>query len=410
MRALKFDYYDEFVCTGAECEDTCCKSWEIDLTRREYLDYKKMECSSELRKIMDSAFTRLKGGDDHQYARVVLKENGLCPLLGKDGLCMLQKEKGESVMSFVCGNFPRNWGKVGMDTAFFALSPTCCHVIDLLIKHPEGLALTEEEYDGENRWINKNLWSGDILPSTAETYPYIWSIKTAQLDILQNREFTIAERLLILGYYTQKVCDYLKNSPEKIEQLGAMMLDHELCRKIADSLKTSQTEAEVAAKSIDILYNICGTLHSGSRQLCLIRLIDVVADDLELNSKKNEDGQNIVKWNPETYAKNRELYRKIEEERPYIIENLMASLAFASFSKDGEELWADYFSLAVLYNFLKIGIAAFLPENYTDKELAIAMTNIVKVIVNTNLAKDVTMNIFAENNSNTLPHVAFLIS
>lgn len=410
MRALKFDIYNEFSCLGPECPDCCCRDWKIDFTKREYLDYKKLECSPELRTLLDSALKRTKSGNELRYAEMVFREDGFCPMLGKDGLCMLQKEKGESVMSFVCGNFPRNWGKVGMDTAFFALSPTCCHVIDLLIKHPEGLALTEEEYDGENRWINKNLWSGDILPSTAETYPYIWSIKTAQLDILQNRDFTIAERLLILGYYTRKVCGYLESSPEKIEQLGAMMLDHELCRKIADSLKTSQTEAEVAAKSIDILYNICGALHNSSRELYLIRLIDVVADHLELNSKKNEDGQNIVKWNPETYAKNRELYRKIEEERPYIIENLLVMLAFRSFAKDGEGLWADYFSLAVLYNFLKIGIAAFLPENYDDKELAIAMTDIVKVILNAHLAKDVTMNIFAENNSNTLPHVAFLIS
>lgn len=410
MRALKFDIYNEFSCLGPECPDCCCRDWEIYFTKREYLDFKKLECSPELRTLLDSALKRIRTGNDYQYAQVVFREDGFCPMLGKDGLCMLQKEKGESVMSAVCMSFPRNWGKVGTDNAFFALSPTCCHVVDLLIKHPEGLALTEEEYDGENKWINRDLWTGDVLSSDAQTYPYIWSIKTAQLDILQNREFTIAERLLILGYYTQKVCDYLESSPEKIEQLGAMMLDHELCRKIADALKTPQTEAEAEAKSVDILYNICGALHSGSRKLYLIKLIDVVADDLELNSKKNEDGQNIVKWNHETYAKNRELYRKIEEERPYIIENLMASLAFASFSKDGEELWADYFSLAVLYNFLKIGIAAFLPENYTDKELAIAMTNIVKVIVNTNLAKNVTMNIFAENNSNTLPHVAFLIS
>ena len=413
MKTLKFNIYDEFACTGPICEDSCCKHWQINLTRREYLDYKKMECSPELKSVVDSAFKRLKDGNDQKFAMMVLKEDGSCPFLGEDRLCMLQKEKGESVLTIVCSSYPRNWFQAGKDAAVFTLTPTCYHVVELLMKHPEGLALTEEEYDRSNKWINRNLWSGALLRSKSDTYPYIWSIKTAQLDILQNRDFTIAERLLILGYYTQKVCDYLKNTPEKIEQLGAMMLDQELCRRIADSLKTPQTEAEAAAKSIDILYNMSEGLRSGKKGRTdphTILLLNRVADDLELGYAKKEEGLNVVRWNSEKYDRNREMYRKIEEERPYLIENLLAITAFSRFSKDGEELWADYFSLAVLYNFMKIGTAVFLPENYTDTELAMAVTNIVKLMLNANLAKGLTMQDFARNNSNTLPYVAFLIS
>ena len=239
------------------------------------------------------------------------------------------------------------------------------------------------------------------------------SIKTAQLDILQNRDFTVAERMLILGYYTNKVCDYLKNSPEKIEQLGAMMLDSELCRKIADSLKTPQTEEEAAAKSIDILYNIAGGLRSGRKGRVgsyTMKLIDAVADNLELGYVKGEDGQSIIRWNTETYAKNRELFRKVDEERPYIFENLLVSLAFSSFPTDEKELWEDYFSLAVLYNFLKFGMAAYLPESYTDARLAMAITNVVKILLNANIAKGLTMKDFTRNNADSLPYLAFLIS
>lgn len=411
MRALKFSIYDEFACLGPTCPDCCCKDWHISFSKKEYLNLKKLECSPELRALMDSAFKRTKSGSELHYAKIVFREDRFCPMLDKDGLCKLQREKGEAVMGYVCSSFPRIWGHAGTDAIVFNLAPTCCHVVELLMKHPEGLALTEEEYDGKNKWINSNQWSGSILLSSAKTYPYIWPIKTAQLDILQNRDFSIAERLLILGYYTQKVCEYLEKSPEKIGQFSAMILDNELCRKVADSLKTSQTEEESAAKSIDILYNLAEGLRTNEKDRAyIIDLVNTVVDNMEIDCKKNEEGLNIITWNAETYAGNREIYRKLEEERPYIIENLLVNLAFISFSKDGEELWADYFSLAVTYNFLKTCTAAFLPESYKDADLAIAVTDVLKFISNTNFTKNVIMQDFANNGLNTLPYVAFLIN
>lgn len=409
MRTLKFSIYDEFACTGPECEDSCCKHWKIFLTKREYLDYKKMECSPELKAVIDSAFKREKTGNDFQYARMELKEDGSCPFLGEDRLCMLQKEKGESVLTIVCGAFPRNWRSVGKEVAVFTLTPTCYHVVELLMKHPEGLVLTEGEYDGKNKWIQRGQWEGAPLNPDDKIYPYIWQIKTAQLDILQNREFTIAERLLILGYYTKKAAEYLESSPEKIEQLGAMMLDKELCRKIADSLKPTQTAAEAAAKSADILFKLKDYINKHEPKSHLAALLNAMADSVQLKYEIGDEGKYTAHFSISAYAKNREIYGKIEEERPYIAENLLASVAFRRFSKDEKELWSDYFSLAVLYNFLNRYTAAFLPVSYTDKDLAMAITNIVKAILNSNLAKAVTMRDFVINDANSLPHVAFLI-
>lgn len=409
MRSLKFNIYDEFACTGPECEDTCCQHWDIFLTKREYLDLKKLECSPKLRSALDSAFKRTKLDNDLQYAKMVFREDGFCPMLDEDGLCMLQKEKGESALTVVCNAFPRNWIRIGEDAFSFTLTPTCCHVVELLMKHPEGLVLSEGEYDGSNKWINKHIVTG-ILLSDAPTFPYIWSIKTAQLDILQNREFTIAERLLILGYYTKKVCEYLESSPEKIGQLGAMMLDRELCRKITDSLKTPQTEQQAAVKSVDMLFKITANINKEQPDSHVATLINVMAGSLELTYEQNSEGGYDFRYIPEKYTKNLEIYRRIETERPYIIENLLVTLAFASFSSDGKELWADYFSLAVLYNFLKMGTAAFLPENYNDNELAMAITNIIKLLLNSSFAKGLIIRVFEKYDTNSLPYVVFLIS
>ena len=411
MRTLKFNIYDEFACTGTECQETCCQQWRITFTKKEYLSFRDLECSQELRAKMDSAFERIKPGDELHYAKIKLREDGYCPMLDKDGLCMLQREKGESVMNIVCSTFPRNWELVGTDVVVFTLSPACCHVVELFMQHPEGLALVEEEYNGKNKWINKGMWIGGTFAQDSGAFPYIWHIKTAQLDILQNRNFTIPERLLILGYYTRKAYEYLETSPEKLERLGTMMLDNGMCREIADSLRASLTEADAAVRYVGMLYILSKGVRSlKNPNIYLQKLIDTLVDNMEVDCVKNEEGQDMFRWNADTYAKNRELYRKIEEERPYIIENLLVNLAFGRLSESAGELWADYFSLAVLYNFLRTGIAAFLHESCSDAELAQAIAKIVKILINSDLTKNMIMQDFINNGLNSLPHVALLIN
>ena len=209
MKVIKFAYYDEFHCTGPDCLDSCCRDWTITLTKREYLNYKKMDCSPELKSIMNTAFKRVKEDNDLKYAAMKFSEDGRCPFLGEDCLCKIQKEKGEEALTLVCSVFPRQIAQVG-DVYIFGCSLTCSHTIELLMEHPEGLAVIEEEYTGKNKLIENNLFSGSIIDTNGEAFSYFWDIKNAQLDILQNRNFTISERMLILGFFSQKADKYIK--------------------------------------------------------------------------------------------------------------------------------------------------------------------------------------------------------
>ena len=410
MRTLKFNYYDEFACTGPECEDSCCKHWMILLTKREYLDYKKLDCSPELKSIIDSAFKRKKDGTDLAYAQMALKEDGSCPFLGEDKLCRLQKEKGESVLTHVCSVFPRHWQVIGTDAAVFTLSPTCYHVVELLMQHPEGLVLTEDELDIKNPSASKILSKSNYLPTDSEMYPYIWTIKTAQIDILQNRNFTIPERLLILGYYTQKASEYLENSPEKLEPLSSMMMDTELIRKIADSLKVKQTDVQSASKSANILFKVIEYMRRAYPDLHTTKLLNIIAEKTGLIFEPNDKGEYDISVDFGKLSQNFEVYSEIEADRPYLIENLLVNQAFMTFSAERKNLWQDYFSLVILYNFLQFYTNAFLSENYTDKELAMAITYMVKILINARVAETIVMNDFTGTGTNSLSHVAFLIN
>ncbi|MBX7422930.1 hypothetical protein K4H86_13230 [Clostridium chauvoei] len=41
-RVLKPYYYDEFKCIGSECEDHCCKLWNIDIDKEIFYKYRKL--------------------------------------------------------------------------------------------------------------------------------------------------------------------------------------------------------------------------------------------------------------------------------------------------------------------------------------------------------------------------------
>ena len=122
------------------------------------------------------------------------------------------------------------------------------------MQHPEGLEIVEEEYDKKDKYINKGLSSGYSVNKTNKEFPYFWNIINAEVDILQNRNFTFSERMLILGYFCQKANEYVqKDTMDKIPGLAAMLLDNELCRKISDSLKPPYSEGRIASESLNML-------------------------------------------------------------------------------------------------------------------------------------------------------------
>lgn len=415
MKVVKFTYFDEFKCIGPECPDSCCKYWSIGISKREYLDYKKMDCSPKLRIAMDGAFKRLKDGNDMRYAEMRLKENGNCPFLDDDSLCMLQKEKGEEVLSHTCSVFSRLYKRVGDVAITYSCNPTCCRVTEILMNHPEGLSLEETDYDGSVSCINHGRYSSQSINSDWKGFSYYWNILNAEIDILQNRKFTIPERLLILGYFCKKTEDYMKmEETGKVMSLSSMLLEEEMCRKIADSLKPDLSDDSAAIKSVDILHKMYLRLQNGGNKH-IIDLFEKVMGSIDFSAEKvissDENEQLGVSYklilSKGKYDEHLKIYRSIETERPYILENLLVNLVFSQNMPEG--VWVNYFALAVFYNTLKICIPAFLPKEYNDRDLAFAITQAVKMVMNSNLAKKGTSMDFILNNKFTLPYTAFLI-
>lgn len=413
MKTVKFAYTDEFRCIGAECGDSCCRHWAITLSKKEYSDYLEIECSPRLKSTINSAFFPVRSGSELCYAAVQLKENGSCPFWDADRLCMLQKELGEKALCHTCRVFPRLSYRVGSEAYVSICSLNCSHVVELLINHPEGLEVREEEYDGSNEYINTGIFSGDSTPSSWEGLPYYWSIRGTQLGILQNHGFTLPERMLLLGYYSMKADKYVKRAPENLAALSEMMTDSELCKTIASSLKTSQSEESAADKTAAIISKMYDrSIGDNNISRFAREQLQIVAGRIGLQKKELsvEGGKKKLAtgYSREEYLKLLSRYRELEASRPYIIENVLVNMVFSQALHKG--LWANFFSLAVFYSCLKICVPAFLEESYTDRELALAISRTAKLAVNTKLIQNGTLLDFLDNRAYDLPHAAFLIS
>ena len=147
----KIGFYDSFRCIGADCPLNCCHGWKVPIEDDLAAQYKKtggflgvrLRCS-------------LAGGkEDPHFSRYLLR----CPMHDRDGLCALQKKRGEQFMPSVCRSFPREWANTG----YFVeqtLDLSCIEAARLFLEASEGDGsglswITEErEWDVERAGDN----------------------------------------------------------------------------------------------------------------------------------------------------------------------------------------------------------------------------------------------------------------
>ncbi len=410
MKLKKFTFCNEFKCLAEKCPESCCQQWSIFFSRSDYLNLRNTPCSEGLKEIIDKSFIKVKENNEVKsldYAVIRLDEKGFCPLLDKDGLCMLQKELGEDCLGYACYTFPRLKTKIGGDTYIYSLDMGCPKVVELLIAQREGLVITEENYDGKDKYLNAGIYSSPAVSEGWEGFPYYWAIKNAQINILQNREFSISERMLILGFFSQKANEYINHGDgEKILSLAETLKDTTVCKNIAVSLRPDQSKEGFGVKSVSLFAKMLIRVQlKGEKHLR--ELFQAVADSIEITFKPSGNKNIDTSFNSGKYFDNLEVYKNIEKERSYIIENILVNLIFNQPLSEG--IWKNYFIAAIFYNLLKTCIPAFLPNNFTDGDLALAVSRTVKMTVSNELIKKDALLDFLDNRSYTLPHAAFLV-
>ncbi len=203
MKYLTLETYKDFKCVGSDCPYTCCGGgWgiSIDSTTDAFYQLVTGEMGNRLKK-------GIKREDGK--ASMILNEKGDCPFLNECGLCDIYIHLGEEHLSETCTNYPRYSYRVG-DICFAGVGISCPEVSGFFLDHKEPLMIDFGEDDSAIPNEAKIDW---------EQFNYAIGIFSSAVDIVQNRELTIKERLgliLVLIDQFQNYCDEGRNPKELI--------------------------------------------------------------------------------------------------------------------------------------------------------------------------------------------------
>ena len=136
--------YHDFQCKADRCENTCCQLWTIDIDEPTAERYHTM--TGSLGESLRQAITV----DDEGSHFVFSKEQPMCPLLNKQGLCKVVLELGEEGLCDTCHMHPRFY-KYIEDLELCGVGLSCEASVELLAQDDtiKDLVFTIEDDDNE---------------------------------------------------------------------------------------------------------------------------------------------------------------------------------------------------------------------------------------------------------------------
>lgn len=182
MKIIKPNFYKDFKCIAGACPDSCCQGWEVDADGESLKYYASLSPELDIKKKIDSVMSKDEFGNDI----FALAPKKRCPFLNGENLCDMHIAIGAEHTPYTCRTFPRFIYEFG-GTREIGVSFSCPVAADMMFN------LDKWEFDEEQT---------DELPSLNDIDPQrfiaLKNLRNKIIDTLQNRELTVAERLVTM--------------------------------------------------------------------------------------------------------------------------------------------------------------------------------------------------------------------
>ena len=275
------EYVRRFQCDGQACGAKCCQGWKVPIDPSMYKKYVGIKPKSEARRIVD----HIKF--DPKFERYVVEHgaDGQCPFLTGDNWCSIQRRYGEEFLSITCASYPRVTHDLG---GFFerALSMSCPVATELILSSTEPLSFEQIECDERYHRAGGGISTSKLPRAVLEQ---AFNVQYAAISILQSRNLSIDERLIVLGFYLDRLDELIGSArSDEIETLSAMysskeFLDDE-ARRLSDGIDfDTKKYIRTMFGLLDALYGEQSKFKNSNR-----RYIDAVSDALEVSIDENK--------------------------------------------------------------------------------------------------------------------------
>jgi lysine-N-methylase len=228
--------YHAFRCIGAQCEDTCCVGWIVNVDKPTYEAYQRSDDPELGPRFRELVTIHTENTSEDNYARIQLNGPG-CPFLA-EGLCSIQKKLGEEYLPVMCSTYPRVMCVVG-DVLQRSLDLSCPEAARIVLLDPAPMEFDEEEGAPRDPRIRNLSILRTSDGASGKPYRYFREIRAFVIWLLQYRRESLWRRLAILASF----CDQL----QQFIETGQQEKTPELLEAYRDGIQRGLFEQAVAS-------------------------------------------------------------------------------------------------------------------------------------------------------------------
>lgn len=401
-------YMKQFQCIGTKCEDNCCYGWKVSIDENTYKKYRKVS-ESTLKPLLDKNVTRNRSNPSSEdYAKIKMDENGCCPFLEEDKLCSIHKKLGGEYLSKVCTIYPRVTNIInGVYEKSVTLS--CPEAARLVLLNADIMEFDEIEEPEETQYNILCKIDTDSIQNANNVKKYFWPLRIFSISLLQNRNYSLTDRLIILGLFMKKAQEYLDANrvheiPLLIEEYN-IIIENKNLKESLNNIPTNLTiQMELMKEFNDQRFSAAISSNSQPYINCVAEFLKGImyTDD----AKVEEIGERYK----EAYLN---YYEPFMKEHEYILENFLVNYVFKKIFpiNSKKEVFDDYMKLVIHYSLIKmliIGMAAYNKKLY-EALIVRLVYSFSRAMEHNKIFFDNTFKLFEENGYNTMSYMAILI-
>lgn len=405
-------YMKKFRCIGTDCEDTCCSGWSVFIDHSTYKKYKNIKHKDLSIMFKNNIIRNRSNQTENHYGDIKLNDKKTCPFLNEGKLCEIHSKLGEKFLSNVCKIYPRNINFI--DGVFEkCASLSCIEAARLALLDPNPMEFDEymeHTYYGDNCDYDSiiNNINTSVEDFKNRPFKYFWELRMFTISLLQNREYKLWERLIILGLFYNSLEEKLKTEkidyiPEQISYFTKNIMTGVYKDALKDVAGTNLIQINILKAIIDMRFIVA--VPNQRYTECVDQFKKGIGNWEDLK------GEGISVNYENAFNK---YYEPFMSGHEYILENYLVNYIFKNLfpftSKEG--MFEDYTLIVIHYALIKmhlIGMAAYHKENFNQDQVIKLIQAFVKTVEhNTNFLTYIKQWL-KENKVNTMAHMAILI-
>ncbi len=354
-------YIKDFTCIGAACEDSCCVGWYIAIDEETYKKYKKVK-DKAIKGRLEKEIVRKRTHPTVEHAAKIKLKNGRCAFLSDEGLCDIYSILGKAYLSHTCTLYPRTINRIN-DTLEYSLICSCPEAARLILLSKEQIKFCDIEQEETVPTISADLKVNHLKPEKWQDY--FFELRAFIIDVLQNRNYTIEDRMKLMGSFMREFEKYIlhhttKKIPDLIVSYNKAILSH----KIDHYIKGYESDTKEAIDLIQALqaFSTSKKIKSKRYQQCLEEMF------LGLQLGEVGDLKKVSQLYDVGYTK---YYKHFIKENGYMVENYLANYVFERcMPLDHKQPFESFRRMDLYYKLVKlhvIGMTSY-SEHFTKED------------------------------------------